>query len=878
MRIQPRPPSLILKILQWFCKEERIDEVEGDIIELYEKRWTQNKSKAKWQFAWDVLRSFRPVNIRSPHLINLTMIKIYFKIGFRNIRKDYKYSIINLTGMSIGLAVFVVMIMLVKHEYSYDNFHRNGDRIFEVVQIFTKPNGEADPEIWTSAKLSDALREELTIVENAVTIHSAASNWVETDQKRFFEEDGIVAGPQFFEIFDFELVSGDIRQVLASPRSTVINESLSRKYFGNENPIGKEIDHYYYGKFTVTGVLKDIPSNSTIQFEYILTQDYDKYFTMVASWFPRWFQSWRGGPVATFVQLKDPLDRDQLSEELRSILSKHLEEEEINEHTLLNIRDMHFGSNHIDGSVNRYEKGSAQQIHLFVIVAIIVLILACFNYINITTARSIRRNKEVGIRKSIGAFQLQITTQFLIESFMLTFLSMILALGITYLILPYFNLIMGISISFSEGLLISIVPYLVLLCILVTVLAGFYPAVVLSRISAIRVMRNTFLKRGTGNVIRNVLVSIQFTLVIILSISLLIINQQYRFINNRSLGFDKDQQLIVEINSGGVRNNYSIFKSQLLEHTEIKGVTGLTRIFSGYRSPVSVSASTVENPEDQKYLKYYGMDEDGIDVLGLELVSGVGFRGIKTEDSTSVILNETAAARFGGNEVVGEWILINSDEDERFRAQVKGIVKDFHFESLHEPIKPVVIGYYLNPFMGLDDIVIKIDGNRTEEALAIVEKIHNNYDTNDVMTWEFLDQMVQRAYEKEVKYRNIFSGASIISLLIALLGMIGLISYNATVRTKEFGIRKVLGASFMQLMSLQGQSFYRYIVLASTIAIPITWFLAIEWLKNYAFRVDIGMAPFVVIIASIVGITFVITFLIGFKVAKENPVNSLRYE
>ncbi|MEM9326743.1 MAG: ABC transporter permease [Bacteroidota bacterium] len=802
------------------------------------------------------------------------MISNYLLAGYRNLRKDHQFTLLNAIGLCLGLSVFVVMMLLVQHERSFDTFHSKSDRIFEVIQVFQQADGD-DPEIWTSAYLSDALEEELSYVEKAVSLFGAASNWVTVNDQRFFEEGGIVGDQDFLEIFDFELLTGDRNQALKSQRSTIISEELAMKYFGSENPIGQVIDHEFYGPFTVTGVLDNVPTNSYFQFDYVLTPDFDLYFENVASWFPRWFQSWQGDPAGTYVLLSEANQSLNFEADVAEILGKHLPVASLNRHHLLNLEELHFGSNHIDGRINYFAKGDEQQVKLFLLVAFLILLMACANYVNITTARSAKRRKEVGIRKTVGALRSQLTAQFLVESFLIIFLSMGAALALAYLTMPYFNIITDITIKWTSEAIWQIMPYLLATLLLVTLAAGLYPAVVLSRFSAITILqRRSSHRKGIG--LRGVLLVVQFVLVILLSSGLAVVHQQYSLLTESSLGYDSEHLAVIEINSGGLRQHFPTVKKELLQLPGVQGVTGLTRMFSGYRSGTSINAAPQEDPETQNTMIFYGMDEDGSATLGLPIVAGDNFKGQRSLDSASVLINESAHRLLG--DVLGEWIQIKELEDDEFMAKVIGVVPDFHFESLHEPIKPVIIGYYINPIMGLDDIVVKVEGRDLMATMQQIEAVHNRYDTNDIMTWEFLDDMAQRAYEDELKFQQVFSGAALVSLIIALLGLVGLIAYSATVRTKEFGIRKVLGARFVDLFQLQSKQFIKYTVLASIAALPIAWWTSHQWLQGYAYRVELSPLSFAMVILVVVSTTLITAFLMGRGVARKNPVDSLRYE
>ncbi|WP_421764161.1 ABC transporter permease [Ekhidna sp.] len=872
-----QPPKWPLKFLRWFCKEDYLDEIEGDIIELYVGRVNQSKTKARAFLIWNVLRSMRWCNLKHKEGFRLGLFKNYFKVGFRALVKDRQFTAINLFGLSLGLAVFLTIILLVRHEISFDTFHSKADRIYQVIQIHQNADGD-DPEIWTSYQLSDALRNEVDIVENAVTIHATSSTWAEADGKRFFEEDGIVAGSQFFEIFDFELKDGNPTQVLKNKRSIILSESLAEKYFGFESPIGEEVYLEFYGRFTVTGVLKDIPANSYIQFNFIISQDYDIFLESVSNNFRRYFYAWEGDPVATYVLLKDTNDKELFEGKAETLLEKYMDKEDINPHYLLGLLDLHFQSHGIDGRINNYVKGDFSKVKFLIIVGFIILLMACFNYISISTARYIKRTREVGVRKAMGAQSKQVAMQFLIESFLMVLFSFILCMIITHFILPYFNLLTGIQLALTTVFLIESIPYFIATIILVTLFAGFYPAFHLSRYSVVNVLKSMTISSSGNDSLRKGLVVVQYLFVMTILAGLFIVNQQYIYMNSKSLGFNTEQLLIVEINSGQVRDNYLEIKDELLKLPDVQKVTGITRMISGYRSGTAVDVNPIEKPDEKTPMRYYGIDQDGIAALELSLVVGQGFSGINGQDSISVILNETAAAKYGGTGAIGKLIKIQEVGDDELNARVIGIVNDFHYRSLRKSIGPVVIGHYNNPFVSLDDIVIQLSGYNTIATLEEIENIHNRFDTNQVMTWEFMDDMVQREYEQEAIFRNVFLGASIISFCIAILGMIGLSSYNVIARRKEIAIRKILGAGFLSLINQHTKEFLKFLLIASIVSIPLCWWLASEWLVSFEYRVSISPLIFPGVIALVMLITSIVILAVSRKTINSNPVNSIRYE
>ena len=871
-----------IQFLRWFCRPEYLDEIEGDIIELYEWRLNNSPTKAGRMLWWDVFRSFHWVNLKKVNIQKNTptMFNNYFKVGLRNLRRDYRFTLINLLGLSLGMSIFLMMLMMIRHEFSFDEFHTKSHRIYQVIQEFRQSDG-VDPEIWTPLPLAEALETELSTVVNGISLQGAASNWVTADDKRFFEEDGIIADDKFFDIFDFELAEGDPNSALQHKRSVVISEALSRKYFGFENPIGKILEYEFYGRFTVTAVMKEVPANSYLQFDYILTRDLDTYFQNTASWYEGWFLSWRGHGVSTFAVLEEDTNPDIVEDQISKIVRKNLPDEEVNTFRLLNMTDLHFGSNGIDGRINQHIKGDLEKVRLFSLISTIVLLMACFNYVNITLARSIKRHKEVGVRKSIGARRRQLMALFLVESFVLVLLSLIISLTVSYFLIPLFNELVGLNLVFSWSLAKDNAPWMLLSVLGITLLSGYYPAVILSRLSPTLLVARIGQRGNSTHHLRNGLVTMQFAVVIVIATILVVINDQFRYLSNKNLGLETEEILVVEINSGGVRNNYQTLKNELLTHPAIQQVTGITRVFSGYRSPVPIRGHLTEAPQNQVPMKFYGVDQEALDVFGLKLLAGKGFTGLKSVDSTSVILNASAAERLGGEGLLGQWIELEEDHQAhaaKLKARVIGIVDDFHFESLHQSVKPMAIGHYRSPFESLDDIIIKIDGIRIQKAMEHIEKVHHVYDTNDIMTWEFLDQMAQRAYEEEVIFRNVMTAAAFTSLFISLLGMIGMISYSIISLSKEFGIRKVMGASFRQLMILNSKVFIRYIAVAAVMGIPTAWWISYSWLSTYAFRIPLTPIPFTMIILIMTALTGITIFFLGKNTFRQNPTKALRYE
>ncbi|MEQ9306480.1 MAG: ABC transporter permease [Marinoscillum sp.] len=871
-----KPPKYALKFLRWFCRPDYLEEIEGDIIQLFQERSRVNPKKARWLFYQDVMTSLRWTNVKPLKVgSDMVLYRNYFKAGMRRLIIDRSFTLISLCGLVLGLVVFTTIVLYLLHEFSFDRFHARSDRTYEVIQEFRNPDG-ADPEIFTSLNLSGALRREVPIVESAVTVHGAASTWVVAGGERYFEEDGIVAGREFFDVFDFQLEVGNPGTALAGKRSIVIDRNLATKYFGGGDPIGEVIELDRYGLFTVTGILSAVPRNSTLQFNYIITQDYDKFLSTVSPRFQEMFRSWEGAAATTFVVLKDKKDAHLFPDYANALLKKNMEAESINPHYLMPLTDLHFGSKGIDGQVNRYVKGDKRQVMIFSIVAALILIMACANHVNLATARAICRTKEVGVRKTLGARRMQLSMQFLVESLLIVLISFVLTLIILPFVLPWVNLILDVSLALDKAALLLFTPFVVLIIVMVTLLSGSYPAAVLSGMDAIMAIKGSAIQERKAGM-RKVLVTFQMAMVIGVLIVLSVVNQQFDFMTSKNLGFDTEGLLVVEINGAGTRNNFEKIKYELESNSHIERVTGITRMISGYRSAVSITAENPDNPRQLMPVRFYGLDSDGLRTLRLNLTSGRDFTGVPTQDSLSVILNQTAASYFGGGGIVGQWITLHRG-DYDFRAQVIGVVEDFHYSSLHDAIGPVVMGYYRNPFQGLDDIVIRIKSSERDQTIAYVEQVHNQFDENGVMTWEFLDDMKMREYQDELRMQRAFRAGSGCAIIIAMLGIIGLLIYTVNSRIKEFGIRRVLGAKFKHIVWILSQSLLPNLMVAFVLIVPIVWILMNNWLDQFAFRVSPGPWIFLMVIFSVIAVMSVVIAIVSGRAVATNPINSLRYE
>lgn len=777
-------------------------------------------------------------------------------------------------GLVIAFTCFSLFTLYVQHEQSFDDFHSKGDRIYRVIRVNQTPSGDRH-ESRTSIHLAAAMKSEVPGIENSVRILPGSQTWVDTGDKRFFEDDHLLVTEEFFDVFDFEILKGN-PESLIEPFSVLLTESIAKKYFDAANPIGQVLNYGRYGDFTVKAVVTDPPTSSNLRFNALLTPDLDYYLSNTHPRFPSWFNSWEGTPSATYVVFNEGAQKEEIEQNLTALLQKYQGDNwEETPYYLQNIKEQHLGSTDVY-AFDIAPKGNVKYIYIYSGIGILILFIAGFNYVNLTSARSLTRTKEVGLRRTLGASKTGIINQLLIEALIVAFMALPISLELVVVLLPYFESVTQTTIELNfqrfQSLLMVIVP----VTILFAAISGLYPALYLSKFKLSEILKSR--SKLTGNpILRNMMVIGQFAVSLILIVAALVVSNQIDFVTDKDLGFDEEQLLVVEVNGAGIRRNFNTFKNELISHSNIENVAAFSVIVSGSREPESIAVNKLEEPlAAPASMEFYAMDEDGISTLGLELVAGEDFTGRQDVDSTSTILNESAAALFGGEQIVGQWIEV--EEPDRLRVRVVGIVKDFHFRSMFEPIKPLMLGYIRNPIEDMDDIVIRLKGGKFDENLAFVESLHNQFDENQILEWTLLDQMVDDFYKKDKTFKEVYAIGSGLAIVIACLGLLGLASFMANQRLKEFGIRKVLGATINQIVGMQWWQFIKLILLANVIAVPIVWILMDNWLQGYAYRIDIGL-PVFGIAAAVVLVTALVTISFeSIKVALSNPVETLRNE
>lgn len=814
------------------------------------------------------------------------MFKNYIKIAYRSIVKDKYYSIISFLGLTIGLAFFGLMLLVLNHEFNYDSMYADADRIYRLTMTNEEdPDDEAEGQL--PMPLADVIRENIASAEIVSHAFGAPQQIIETTERTGRLDGIVISDGDFFEIFDLEFNSGDARTALDNQMSIVLTKDVARQYFGSTNVIGKTMNIEAYGLFTVTGVLEEIPRNSSFQFTAIMNANIDRYLESITarSWFVDYYTGWNGHVAHTYVKLAAQAQVGEFVGQIDAVKGNYFgENADSRKFDLQPIKNIHFGSAHINSNLSELtgKPGNVTYIYVFAGIAVLILVIACINYMNLSSARSIRRTSEVGVRSVFGAGKMQIVIQFLLQSILMALISVIPAMGLLQFMVPYFEIMTGIEIALGYNDIITVLSYSIPSVIIIGIISGLYPSFMLVRFT----LAETVKKRGSISVqsstFRKGLVVGQFALAYAIIVLTLITSNQIEYIFDKELGFDSEQVIVMEINDGRLRNFIPDLKQEVVKHNNVLGIAGFSRMISGYREPAAIELNKTDNPGIEFNANFYAFDEDAIEVMELEVVQGRNFlgEGALTLDSNSILINETAAQQLFPNEsAIGKELSIT--QPDVHTATIVGIIKDFHYRSLHVPIEPLVVGYISNPIESIDDFAIRIAGNNIPESIAHIEAVVGQFIQLDEYTgleYEFLDSMIQDYYAIDQTYKKLFLIGAWITILLSTVGLVGLTSFYSEMRTKEFGIRKVLGATIKDLISLQSTFFLKLILIAISVGIPLSFFASTEWLKNFNYQVEMIPGPFILALATTLIIALLPISLIAYKNSYKNPIDSLKSE
>lgn len=790
------------------------------------------------------------------------MIKNYFKIAWRNLLHNKTFSLINIFGLALGMTCSLLIMLWLKDELKRDKFHANDKRLFRVME-----NQYYSGDISTFPASPGILAE--NIVKDVPEIEMASQMlWEEqplfTVGDKFDKEKGRYVQKDFLRMFSFKLVKGDPATALARPDAVVISKKLADKYFKSEDPIGKMIKIDNKENVIVTGILEEIPELSSLKFDFLLSYDI---------WFKQndWAKEWGNNGPRCYVMLAANTSVDKVNAKIKNYIKTKNKESNV-ELFLQNYGESYLYSNWDNG---KQDGGRIEYVRIFSGVAIIILIIACINFMNLATARSLRRAREIGVRKVVGAGKRQLVAQFIGESVFVSFLAILVSLLIVALILPSFNELT------EKHLFINLIDPSFLLIILgltvVTgVISGSYPALFMSTLKPIVVLKGLLKFRSGATYFRKGLVVFQFALSIILILGMIVIYRQISYINNKNLGFAKEDLLYMPL-EGPMAKNFMAFKEELLKQPGIKNIS------SAQSSPLEVGSSTqgVRWPgKDTTKLILFSNNPityDYVKTMGIELIGGRDFDPSFSLDTMNYLVNEAAARKIGYKDPVGKELTMWGD-----KGTIIGLMKDFHHNSLHVPIEPLILrlfkGSWVNEGGYWGNVIIRTEKGKSKQAIASMEKTFKKFNPGFPFKYYFTDDEIAKNYKAEHTVSKLSRYFAFLAIFISCLGLFGLVTFTAEQKTKEIGIRKVLGASVTGIVRMLSKDFLKLVLIASVIAFPVAWWAMNKWLMDFEYRVDIGWWVFVA-----AGITALLIALLtisfqSIKAAIANPVKSLRTE
>jgi putative ABC transport system permease protein len=797
------------------------------------------------------------------------MFRNYFKIAFRNLWKNKTSSAINIFGLTIGLTSCLLIALYIKHELSYDDFEKNGNRIARVIMEYSF-NGSSSTNggNYTSVRVAPVFTRTFPEVESAIKM-SLRERVVNYNDKYIDEKKFMFADSTFFTMFSFKLIQGDAHAVLSGPYKAVVTESTAKKYFGNEDAVGKTFrlgsDSNLY---QITGVMEDCPSNSQIQFNFLasfsslgISKDHEN--------------SYWDANFTTYLLLRDKKSIGSLEAKLPAFMKKEMQ----GQGATVNFYLEPFEKIHLHSTYAGFvPNNNISYIYILAAVALLILVIACSTYINLSTARSIERAKEVGVRKVIGAGKKQLFWQFIGESGLMCLIAVILSLIAAALLLPAFNQLTDKELHASSLFSLPFILFLLLIVASVSLIAGSYPALILTGFQPVKVLKGSFKNTGSGQWLRKSLIVFQFAISVFLIVSTFMIQKQLYYIQHKNLGYDREHVLVLPL-TNTMTKNVNLIKQQFKQNTDVVSVSACDR------SPVEggggYSMRSAEMPANQQIAVYANLiDEDYIATTGMQIIAGTDLTeqdiknaSLDTLPTFQFILNESAVKQLGWKspqEAIGKKMFLDNSRP----GYVKAVVKDYHFQSLHDPIKSMV----LFPEGWGVKLLVKLRGNNLASSISFLEKKWKELAPTRPFEYRFMDEDYNKLYNAELRLGKVMNVFSSIAIILACLGLFGLSSYTAQQRFKEIGIRKVLGASVGSIVIALSKDFIKLSLIAILIAVPIAWLAMTKWLQDFTYRADMSwniyfFAGAITILLAVATVSFH-----AIKAAMMNPVKSLRTE
>lgn len=870
--INPSPPAIASWILERMLDFNIRYSALGDFEEQFNCIVKEKGLLRAQVFYWTRILILFPAFIKNLICWSAEMFKNYLKIAYRNVLKNKICSSINITGLAVGIAVCLLILQYVTFELSYDKFHKNLDDIYRLeLEGFAGSHGAA----------AQAVKEAFPEVRDYVKLNLSNTEGIYANEDiKFREEKVFFATDSFFNVFSFNLLKGDPKTALSEVNSAVLSESTAKKYFGSQDPAGKSIIFGGTQRYKITGIVEDVPANSHFHFDMLIS--WPTLVRMRGDWIE---SSWTSRPYFTYLLLQTETDSEAFETKLKEFFGQ--KEKEINknereelDYHLKPLKDIHLYSN-LDFEIEK--NGDARSVYFLTIIALVVLSIGWINYINLSTARSMERAKEIGIRKVVGAFRIQLIRQFLTESLLFNIAAIFLAIITVLVFLPYFNRLTGTPLSFTLWSDARLWLVLISMFTLGVFLSGFYPAFVLSSFKPVAVLKGKLARSGKIGALRKCLVVFQFAASIILIAGTITIYRQISFMKAQDLGVNLDQTLVVR--SPGVffnrsyvhfLNRVETFKAELERLPAVSQTTAST-FFPGEYSWVRHGARRIsERKSDEKEFRITNIDDDFVDFYEIEILAGRNFSYDFRKEYNCLLINEEALMLFGfesPEDAINEQIIYGNNA---VPLRIIGVIKNYHQESLKHDYNPTLFLRTLARWR--TNFSLRVSTENLSQTISSIQSTWNRVFPGNPFEYLFLDEHFDRQYHEDRKFGKISGLFTLLAILIGCLGLFGLSSYNTILRTKEIGIRKVLGSSLSGILILLLKDLFKLIFIAILLALPVSYFYFHNWLENYAFRIEIGWWFFsipIMIILSIVLLT------VGYNTAKSataNPVDSLRYE
>lgn len=809
------------------------------------------------------------------------MIKNYLKIALRNLRKNKIFSVINVLGLATGLACFLLIALYVMDELSYDRFFPNAHRIYRINSDIKLGTTNLHLPV-ASDMMGELLKKDYPQVENYTRIYAFGGDKFIKKGNSYIDEENVAhVDSTFFDIFQLPVIEGDIKHALVEPNTVVIDESAAKKYFGTTDILGKtiEIKTDKNPFYKITAVVKDIPANAHFHFDFFFSmKNVDYNWGQITS--HNFFTYIRLTPGTNYKAFEKNFDQ-YMDKYVLPYAKKFMNINSMDEfkkagnnlqYSLIPLTDIHL---HSDRSFELGTNGNIQYVYIFSAVALFILIIACINFMNLTTAHSANRAKEVGIRKVLGTEKKNLVTQFLFESTLTVFISLIIAIVIVYAVLPLFNNVASKQMTIASLFTPYTLSFLIVLPFIVGLLAGSYPAFYLSAFKPIEILKGKLKLGSKGGGLRSVLVVFQFAVSIILIVGTIVVYKQLHYIQTKNIGFNKDQVLVVNSISS-LNNNVAAFKNDVLQLPGVAGgtISGYLPVSNTYRSDNTFSKESVMDVKNSMDIQNWSIDYDYIKTLGMQIIKGRNFSRDFGSDSNAIIINETVANILGYADPIGKFIYESQNDGSTRQHTIIGVVKNFNFETLHQDVGP--LAFKLGGGFGFG--AFKVNTSNIQSLISQIQTKWKALTPGLPFSYNFLNESFDKMYRAEERVGKIAMAFSLLAIFIACLGLFGLATFIAEQRTKEIGIRKVLGASVQGIVQMLSKDFVKLVVIAFVVAAPLAWWAMHLWLQDFAYRINIqwwffALAGFGALAIALVTISFQ-----AIKAAIANPIKSLRTE